>query len=98
MDKAKFGDDQFGEDERVKLGEADTINPVDAPVCWCHASNVKSKKAAEAAEEKSTGTRIVEKYRSHMSRLSDAERERLMARGMQIVYGGKSPAKPADRH
>jgi hypothetical protein len=35
-----------------------------------------------AAEEKTIGIQMVEKYRPRMSRLSDAERQKLMERGL----------------
>jgi hypothetical protein len=40
--------------------------------------------------------KLVEKFRPRMSKLSDAERQRLMARGLQIIYG-TSAAKSANR-
>jgi hypothetical protein len=30
---------------------------------------------------------MVEKYRPRMSRLTDTERQKLMARGLQMIYG-----------
>ncbi len=48
-------------------------------------------------EEPSTGTKMVAKYRSRMSAVSDEERQRLMARGLQIIYGDRKPAKRAHR-
>ena len=48
-------------------------------------------------EVKSTGVKMVEKYRPRMSRLTDAERQRLMERGLQIIYGEPAEAKPAHR-
>lgn len=48
----------------------------------------KPKKRAMAAQEKKTpGTVIVEKYRPAMNKLTDAERERLMAVAMVTIYG-----------
>ena len=41
--------------------------------------------------------KLAEKYRARMSRLSDAERQKLMARGLQIVYGDTPAAKSTDR-
>ena len=48
------------------------------------------------AEPKSSGTKLVEKHRPRMSRLTDAERQRLMARGLQIIYGD-APAEKSPR-
>ena len=48
----------------------------------------KSKKpVSNTAEKKTPGTVIVEKYRPAMNKLTDAERERLMARAMVTIYG-----------
>ena len=48
----------------------------------------KPKKHATPAREKTTpGTVIVEKYRPAMNKLTDAERERLMAVAMVTIYG-----------
>lgn len=55
------------------------------------------KKSAAESHRKSSGTKLVEKYRARMSRLSDAERQKLMARGLQIVYGHTSAAQSAHR-
>jgi hypothetical protein len=41
--------------------------------------------------------KLVEKFRPRMSKLSAAERQRLMARGLQIIYGNASAAKSANR-
>lgn len=49
------------------------------------------------AEEKTPGTKMVEKYRPRMSRLTDTELQRLMERGLQIIYGESAEAKPAHR-
>jgi len=71
---------------------------VDLWVNHCHIGSVKAKKsAASVSQRKSSGTKLVEKYRPRMSRLSDVERQRLMARGLQIVYGQKSAAESAHR-
>ncbi len=49
---------------------------------------MKTKKsAASESQSKSSGVKLVEKYRPRMSRLSDVERQKLMARGLQIIYG-----------
>jgi hypothetical protein len=59
---------------------------------------VKTKKsAASESQRKSSGTKLVEKYRPRMSRLSDVERQKLMARGLQIIYGDTPAAKSAHR-
>jgi hypothetical protein len=42
---------------------------------------------ADAAEKKTPGTAIVEKYRPAMNKLTDADREKLMARAMITIYG-----------
>jgi len=50
--------------------------------------SVEAKKLATSeAEQKSSGMKLVEKYHPRLSRLTDAERQRLMARGLQIIYG-----------
>jgi len=49
------------------------------------------------AETKTTGVKMVEKYRPRMSRLTDAERQKLMERGLQIVYGEPAEAQSAHR-
>jgi len=45
------------------------------------------KPATPAQEKKTPGTVVVEKYRSAMNKLTDAERERLMAVAMVPIYG-----------
>ncbi len=52
----------------------------------CRVSKPK-KTAASAPEKKTSGTVSVEKYRPAMNKLTDAERERLMARAMITIYG-----------
>ncbi len=52
------------------------------------------KTPAKSKELKTPGTLIVEKYRSQMNKLTDAEREKLLAQAMVTVYG--QPAN-ADR-
>jgi hypothetical protein len=57
---------------------------VDSQVRPCHIWLVKTKKpAASESPRKSCGTKLVEKYRPRMSRLSDIEGRKLMARGLQ---------------
>jgi hypothetical protein len=74
---------------------------VDVASRRCQIAGVKSSKAGTlltgVTEAKTTGTKMVEKYRPRMSRLTDAERQRLMERGMQIIYGESAEAKPAHR-
>jgi len=41
--------------------------------------------------------KLVEKYRPRISRLTDTERQRLMARGLQIIYGDTPAAKSGHR-
>lgn len=57
----------------------------------------RSEKATAPKEESTRGSRLVTKYRPSMSALTDEQRERLMARGMQIIYGDAQPAKRAHR-
>ena len=51
--------------------------------------------AARTKEKKSPGTKAVEKYRPRMNKLTDVERERLLAQAMVTIYGHP---KNADRH
>ncbi len=55
------------------------------------------KKGKAAAEPVSLGTRLAEKTRAVANHLSDEERERLLQRGMELIYGGQRQKKPA-RH
>jgi len=52
------------------------------------------KASGNPKEKKSSGTLAVEKYRPKMNKLSDAEREKLLAQAMVTIYG--QPAN-ADR-
>ena len=71
---------------------------IDGARSRCHIRPVKAKKPMAAeAEPKTSGMKLVEKYRPRMSRLTDAERQRLMARGLQIIYGDTPTAKSAHR-
>jgi hypothetical protein len=71
---------------------------VDPPFCQCHIRRVKtSKPVMPEIPRKSSGMKLVEKYRPRMSRLSDTERQKLMARGLQIIYGNTAAAKSAHR-
>ena len=69
-------------------------------MCLSHCVRVKPQKTTKPASlatgVASIGTRMVEKYRPRTSRLSDAERQKLMERGMQIIYG--QPAEAASNH
>ncbi|HEX5221982.1 MAG TPA: hypothetical protein VFZ59_20635 [Verrucomicrobiae bacterium] len=59
---------------------------------------MKTKKSAVSeSQRKSSGTKLVEKYRPRMSRLSDVERQKLMARGLQIIYGNAPATESAHR-
>ena len=62
----------------------------------CQIGPVKRKQPA-GAEHKTSGMKLVEKYRPRMSKLTDAERQKLMARGLQIIYGYTPAAKSTDR-
>ena len=77
---------------------SDLSSTVDARILRCHIWRVKTKKsAASESRPKSSGTKLVEKYRPRMSRLSDVERQKLMARGLQIIYGDAPVAESAHR-
>jgi hypothetical protein len=52
-----------------------------------------SKKPVTTSERPSTGTIIAEKNRAKMNRLNDAQRNALLARGMQLIYGGSATSK-----
>ncbi|HEU0011404.1 MAG TPA: hypothetical protein VFT34_16415 [Verrucomicrobiae bacterium] len=58
---------------------------------------MKSKKPAAEAVPNTSGMKLVQKYRPRMSRLTDAQRQRLMARGLQVIYGDTPAAKPSHR-
>jgi hypothetical protein len=55
--------------------------------------NKRHNLPAETSVEKTAGMKMVEKYRPRMSRLTDAERQKLMERGLQIIYGETAEAK-----
>jgi hypothetical protein len=55
------------------------------------------KKNVPATESDSLGTRLAEKTRSVANSLSDEERERLLNRGMQMIYSPKREKKTARR-
>ena len=63
--------------------------PVDADASRMHSCYVSKPKkpVANATEKKTPGTVIVEKYRPAMNKLTDAQREKLMARAMVTIYG-----------
>ncbi|MCI0535430.1 MAG: hypothetical protein L0Z50_09380 [Verrucomicrobiales bacterium] len=71
---------------------------VDLSKGGCEIRWVKPKKPIRLeTEPKTSGMKLVEKYRPRMSRLTDAERQRLMARGLQIIYGETPTAKSTHR-
>ncbi|MBM3882844.1 MAG: hypothetical protein FJ387_24495 [Verrucomicrobia bacterium] len=55
------------------------------------------KKVAAVAAPISLGTRLAEKTRTVANTLSDEERERLLLRGMQLIYGRRREKAPARR-
>ncbi|MBI2928767.1 MAG: hypothetical protein HYY24_24145 [Verrucomicrobia bacterium] len=56
------------------------------------------KAAKPSKERKTRGTLLVEKYRPRLNKLTDAERERLLERAMQLAYGQDTqPAAPRRR-
>ena len=59
---------------------------------------MKTKKLVTPGTDlKTSGLKLVEKYRPRMSRLTDTERQKLMARGLQIIYGDTPAAKSTHR-
>jgi hypothetical protein len=59
---------------------------------------VKAKKRmASDGHHKSTGMKMVEKYRPRMSRLTDSERQKLMMRGLRMIYGNIPAARSSHR-
>jgi len=54
------------------------------------------KKTGQNDEGVSLGTRLAEKTRAVANKLSDEERERLLHRGMQMIYA-RRPKAPARR-
>jgi hypothetical protein len=71
---------------------------IDGAVDRCDTRLVRTKKpTAPEGQQKSAGLRMVEKYRPRMSRLTDTERQKLMTRGLQMVYGNTPAAKPTHR-
>ena len=55
------------------------------------------KKSIPTVEPVSLGTRLAEKTRAAANTLSDEERERLLLKGMQLIYAGRRQKKPARR-
>ena len=55
------------------------------------------RKNVPAVEPVSLGTRLAEKTRAAANTLSDEERERLLHRGMQLIYANRGEKKPARR-
>ena len=55
------------------------------------------KAAPNKPELKTWGTKIVEKYRPRMNKLTAGQRERLLERAMQIAYGDAAKPAPARR-
>ena len=66
-----------------------TLVPVDASAAQMHSYCVSKPKkpVANTTGKKTPGTLAVEKYRPAMNKLTDAEREKLMARAMVTIYG-----------
>ena len=56
----------------------------------------KAKPPKAEVREKTIGTRIVEKYRSRMNQLTEAERKQLLEEGLATIYG--APAGPDHAH
>lgn len=50
-----------------------------------------------AAEKKTPGTLIVEKYRPRMNKLTPAERQQLRDRAMQLAFAHESDGAPTTR-
>jgi len=55
------------------------------------------KKQVPAAQPVSVGTGLAEKTRAVANTLSDEERERLLHRGMQMIYAERREKKTAHR-
>jgi hypothetical protein len=51
-------------------------------------------KKTTTPEKKSWGTELAEQARAKANRFSQQKRQRLMARGMQLIYGESSNARP----
>ena len=75
-----------------------SLMAVDGSKRRCDIRRVKPKKPImPETEPKTSGMKLVEKYRPRMSRLTDAERQKLMARGLHIIYGDTATAKSTHR-
>ena len=71
---------------------------IDGARSYCHIRPVKTKKPmTPEAEPKTSGIKLMEKYRLRVSHLTDAEWQRLMARGLQIIFGDAPTAKSTHR-
>ena len=55
------------------------------------------KKTGPISEPASLGTRLAEKTRAVANKLSDEERDRLLHRGMQLIYGRRRAKTPTHR-
>lgn len=55
------------------------------------------KAAPSKKEPKTWGTKVVEKYRPRMNKLTAAQRERLLERAMKIAYGDAAEPTAARR-
>lgn len=58
---------------------------------------IAMKKNVPPVESDSLGTRLAEKTRAAANTLSDEERQRLLHRGMQLIYAERRQKKPARR-
>jgi hypothetical protein len=58
---------------------------------------VAVKRAIPVRERKTRGTLIVEQHRPMMNKLTDAERQRMMRAGMELIYGTPVEPQPAHR-
>lgn len=47
----------------------------------------------QSAEPKTWGTVVAARNRAKANRLTDAQREQLTARGLQLIYGGQNRAR-----
>ena len=56
----------------------------------------KAKSSHPQTADKTIGTRIGEKYRRKMNRLTEAERKQLLEEGLAIIY--RAPAVPGHAH
>jgi hypothetical protein len=71
---------------------------IDDAIDRCDTGLVRIKKPTNPdGQQKSAGMKMVEKYRPRMSRLTDSERQKLMTRGLQMIYGSIPAAKPTHR-